>query len=367
MTRLLVRTPLRAWPLAVLAVANCSFFNPLDQPGLRLVLVPHDTAVYIGGQFQERGSMLNSYGDLYATEHVRYAGLDSGIAVGTTGVVTGLNHARARVMVTRGRFADTGWVSVVPIGQLALSRMSDPSSVDVMNVDGSGFMSIVASGQFDGGSPSWVPDSAAFIYEYAIPGGAGSTRLYVADLSGNTRLLYPSGRDPRVSRDGSWVYFDNFAEIWRIRVDGTGAERVIMGGDAYPDPSPDGTQVVTTELFTRRLELAVRTLATGEQRLLGAVGLFPRWSPQGDSIAYWSAPDLTTDDGAIFLIGANGTGARRVSALGRVYTPDGLDWSPDGKWLLARSDSTMDLIQVATGLTLPLGYAGLYFRGSWRR
>jgi hypothetical protein len=55
-----------------------------------------------------------------------------------------------------------------------------------------------------------------------------------------------------------------------------------------------------------------------------------------------------------------------IACSSRIYTPDGLDWSPDGQWLLAHSDSTMDLIQVATGLTLPLGYSLGYYRWSWR-
>jgi Tol biopolymer transport system component len=67
------------------------------------------------------------------------------------------------------------------------------------------------------------------------------------------------------------------------------------------------------------------------------------------------------------VINADGTGVRQVSADGRSYQALGLDWSPDGQWLVARSDSTVDLIQVATGLTLPLGYATGYTLASWKR
>jgi len=272
--------------------------------------------------------------------------------------------------------ADTGWVSVVPTGTLALSLISDHSTVDIVDADGSGFVSIVSAGQFGGGAPAWLPGNAGLVYQFATPGGAGGMQLFVTDFAGHHTLLAPSGRDPRVARDGSWVYFrypaNGGGEIWRVHVDGSGLERVTVSlslyvGDGYPDPSPDGTQLafMSTRFPGGGFQLAVRDLASGVERLLGSEGVLPRWAPSGDSIAYWSG-DLVLDKGAIFVMSADGTGAHQVSAAGRVYLRQGLDWSPDGQWLLARSDSTLDLIQVATGLTLPLGYGASYFLASWR-
>jgi hypothetical protein len=134
--------------VALIIVCACSFLDPLDQAGLNVILLPHDTALYVGASFKARGLMVNSYGDQYPSEHIRYAGLDPSSTVKPDGTVTGVFYGRARVAATRATFADTGWVSVVPVGTLALSKISQQSTVDVVNADGSGFMPIVSSGQF---------------------------------------------------------------------------------------------------------------------------------------------------------------------------------------------------------------------------
>jgi len=359
---------------ALLALGACTFFDPLDQAGLGIILSPADTAVLVGGRFSEHGMMVNSYGDVYPSDHLHYIGLDPDIAVTGGGTVTGVAYGRATVVVTRGGLADTGRVSVVPAGTLALSKSSDTASVDVVNADGSGFTSVVSAGQFGGGAPAWLPGNAGLVYQYAILGGGGDTQLFVTDFAGHTTMLEPFGRNPRVARDGGWVYFQiaaNEGEIWRVHVDGSGLEAVatdtLSGGDAQPDPSPDGTQLafMSTRFPGGGFQLAVRDLATGAERLLGTEGQLPRWAPSGDSLAYWHG-DVSSGMGAIFVIGANGGGARQVSPTGRIYRPLGLDWSPDGQWLLARSDSSLDLIRVNDGLVLPLGYAARYFLASWR-
>jgi len=362
------RSAIVAAPWAALVVVGaCSFFDPLDQAGLNVILLPPDTALYVGASFQARGLMVNLYGDQYPSEDIRYAGPDPSATVGQDGTVTGVSYGRARVAATRAGFAAIGWVSVVPMGTLALSRISEQSTVDIANADGSELMSIVSSGQFGGGAPAWLPGNAGLVYQFANPGGAGSTELYITDFAGNSTLLALSGRDPRVSRDGNWVYFGNEGAIWRVHVDGSVLELLSTGGDYTPDPSPDSTQLVfmSTRIPGGGVQLVVRDLISGAERLLGTEGLMPRWGPGGNEIAYWSG-DVSLRTGAIFVVGADGSGAHQVSAAGRVYLPQGLDWSPDEQWLLARSENTLDLIQVATGLTLPLGYGVDYYLASWR-
>jgi Tol biopolymer transport system component len=229
-------------------------------------------------------------------------------------------------------------------------------------VDGSGLLSPVA-----GGAAAWLPGNAGFVFQYATPGGAGATQLFVSDMTGTTRLLAAAGSNARVARDGSWVYYDAGTTLWRIHVDGTGTERVTTGPDAHPDPSPDGTRLafVRHEFPGNFFQLAVRVLTTGADTVFGPEGFFPRWGPSGDTIAYW-AGDQGTRRGAIWVLAADGSGARQVSAVGRTYYAVGLDWSPDGQWLLARGDSTLDLIRVATGLTIPLAYTANHEFASWR-
>jgi hypothetical protein len=362
-------------------LSACSAFDALDQEGLSIALAPADTAVTLGGQAIVRGLMVNEFGDRYPSDQIEYKSLDPPASVSGTGAVMGLAYGRARIVARRGDLADTGWVSVVPSGTLALSSISDHSAVSSASTDGSGLSRIAESGQVSGGAAAWLPADAGIVYQYAIPGGAGQTRLYVSDLAGNSRRLIsdPQGehdeKQPRVSRDGVWVYFrygGGGGEIWRIHPDGSGLERVTgpaptYEGDTGPDPSPDGKFLAFAgnRFPEGGFQVAVHDLESGDERLLGVQGLLPRWAPDGGRIAYW-AGDGYWGNGAIFVVSADGTGARQVSQPGRRYLPEGLDWSPDGKWLVARSDTRLDLIEAATGLTLPLGYSEAYWLTSWR-
>jgi hypothetical protein len=361
---------------AMLVVASsCSFLDPLNQSGLGIIMSPPDTALYVGAHLRARGLMVNSYGDLYPSAHLRYAGLDSSASVEGDGTVTGIAYGRARVVVTREQLADTSWVSVVPTGTLAVSTISDQPTFYVVNADGSGLQAIAPAVPFTGSRSAWLPGNAGLVYEAIVPGPASGIQLIVDDLAGHSRQLVPLGQDPRVSRDGSWVYFVNVlggGSIWRVHADDGGLEQITptpggFTGDGDPDPLPDGTQLVywSTRFPGGGSQLVVRVLASGAERLLGVEGQLPRWAPSGNQIAYWSG-NVPARAGAILVINADGTGAHQVSAAGRNYQPQGLDWSPDGQWLLARADSTLDLIHVATGLTLPLGYSADYYFASWR-
>lgn len=376
--------------LALLAaIGACGPLDPSDQAGLRVEVSPADTAVGVGGKVVVRGLMVNGSGDRYPSDHIKYRGLDAAATVGGDGTVTGVAYGRARVVASRDDLADTGWVSVVPPGTLAVSSLSDDPGLFLVSTDGTDLRRIVSSGQ-SGGSVAWLPGDAGLVYQYAIPGGAGATELYVTDLAGLSRRLFAdtlgkrSESRPRTSRDGAWVYFRygfDDGEIWRVHVDGSGLEPVTdpsstFQGDTDPDPSPDGSQVAFIggqQPSGPGFQLAIRDLASGTERLLGVFGALPRWSPDGTRIAYWEN-DPFISLGAIFVIGADGTGAHQVSPPGRLYTARGLDWSPDGEWLVARSQSldpqglpALDLIQVQSGLTLPLAYGGSYDFPSWRR
>jgi hypothetical protein len=363
------RAAARAISLALCNAAACGFFDPLDQDGLRVLMAPPDTALYVGAQFHAHGMMRNSYGDVYPSEHLTYSGLDPAVMVWRSGTVTGVTYGRARVTVMREHLADTGWVSVVPSGTLAISSHS---TVDVANVDGSAFRTLASAGQGGGGAPTWLPGTAGLVYHYAIPGGAGARQLFVTDLTGSSRPLV-SGEYPRAARDGSWVYFQNGSAIWRVRLDGSGLEQLSPVGTnvpyGHPDPSPDGTELVAIRgrfPFEGTFDVIVRDLAAGSERAVGVAGLFPRWSPDGGQIAYWSGDPFAGRRGTIAVVNADGTANHQVSAAGRFYDARGPDWSPDGQWLIARSDSTLDLVEVATGLTLPLGYVAGHLDASWR-
>jgi Tol biopolymer transport system component len=83
--------------------------------------------------------------------------------------------------------------------------------------------------------------------------------------------------------------------------------------------------------------------------VLGPLAASPRWAPVGDTIAYLAG----VGPGEIWLVHASDAGARRVSPPGRLYDP-GIDWSPDGRWVIARGPNGLELVEVATGRVVAL-------------
>jgi WD40 repeat protein len=60
-------------------------------------------------------------------------------------------------------------------------------------------------------------------------------------------------------------------------------------------------------------------------------------------------------------VNADGTNPRAVTPASRTYRASSIDWSPDSKWLIARSVAgVLDLVEVETGRVLPLGYTAWY-------
>ena len=107
------------------------------------------------------------------------------------------------------------------------------------------------------------------------------------------------------------------------------------------------------------LDIEILDLATDSLTSLGVNGVSPRWSPTTDSIAYVDV------DGRVKVLAGDGTGLRAVTPMGQPFAI-ALDWSPDGQWLLARDSYALELIQVSSGMILPLGYATGMSDPVWR-
>jgi Tol biopolymer transport system component len=85
------------------------------------------------------------------------------------------------------------------------------------------------------------------------------------------------------------------------------------------------------------------------------VGELPVWSPTADTIAFVQQTGPEDDQGPLFVMAPDGTGQRQIGSA--TYSP-GIDWSPDGTWIVAQSipEFQIMIINVKTGLRLPLAF-----------
>jgi Tol biopolymer transport system component len=133
------------------------------------------------------------------------------------------------------------------------------------------------------------------------------------------------------------------------------------GVDISGSPSPDGRYLSIYDAESGG-DLAIWEIASGQKRRLTnkdrstAEGvLASKWSPDSKKIAYcWLTKDLT---GGLRIIGIDGSEPR---ILGPVWP---LDWSPDGRSILAvvpkdnSNPATLALVSVADGSLTPMGTA----------
>ncbi|HEY7004605.1 MAG TPA: hypothetical protein VH281_10005 [Gaiellaceae bacterium] len=170
------------------------------------------------------------------------------------------------------------------------------------------------------------------------PDGTGLRRLY------ETRQ---NAKRPRISPDGKWIAFDGASpgkaplsdfDVQIVRADGSD-RRTLAGTSNYEldaQWSPDGKRLSyssyrhTGESDEWQRANIWTVAVTGRDRTMLGRGSSARWSPDGKEIVF-SAPTRKSD-GDLFVMNADGTGRRRLTATPELEQPAG--WSPDGSTIL---------------------------------
>ena len=353
-------------------------FTVLPGHAYHVMAFPKDTALFVSRTLQARGAVTDRFGNR-RTDPVAYANLSGNATASATGEITATAIGRAMYEVRSGSVADTGYVSVVPSGTIAAMRIpvsgSAPELV-MFQLDGSGLtvLAPLSIPTFDDPNPRWSPDGSRIVYSSGV---GGLSRLFTVTPTGDVARLIPSPPAdlvaeiwPHYTHDGAYVYFSgrptgtNFM-IWRVASDGTGAVRispdsVSWAAEVRPAPSVDGKRVAYV-YFTGATTIRMKYFNPDTTSSWYLNGTTPRWDPVGDRLAY-----LQSYGGPISIVNGDGTGARVISAPGRSYEERTFDWSSDGQWIVARGVNTLELLNVASGLTLPLGYSSNMNMPTWR-
>ena len=201
-------------------------------------------------------------------------------------------------------------------------------------------------------SPRWSPDGASIAFLSSRPGPARGTQVWVLPAGGG------EARQATRLKGGvtsfAWAPDSRRLALVRRHGDDTARESEERTGNAPPPPivldayqfKRDGQTYLTARGTTR---VSLFDLETGREDLLtadrNANGPFdessPAWSPDGTRIAFVSNHDEEWDrtrNNDVFVVDARpGSTSRRLTTFpgqdGGVGFGDGVQWSPDGKWI----------------------------------
>jgi len=319
-----------------------------------VTLEPRDTTVQPGATYTLRAAVTDRFLNPITGATPTFSGI--GVSVSTSGVITaGSSFARATIAATYGTAADSAKVSVIP----RLPMVANSSgAVVLVNSDGTG-ANVVARSSDVSLSPHSVKTTASIVYYLGDPWN--NSKVWVVEPGGTPRQLLPTASGfnawPRLSPDGTWVYFiRNNNTLWRAHLDGSSLDSLttVNPPQIYNAPtiSPDGRSVAIEDAGG----VKVVDLATKVATVLPVACAAPRYSPDGNYFACLKAR-------VISIVKTDGTGARTVVSLpgfgDGMEALSGLDWSPDGNWILAFVGyQGPTLVDVATGTQFPLSQLG---------
>ncbi len=186
----------------------------------------------------------------------------------------------------------------------------------------------------------------------------GQTVFYGARWSGQPITVFsvradsPESRDLgfgaadilSVSRDGQLAISLHRHPVGYLRDRGTLAQVAIAGGAPrelaeeveFADWHPDGRSLVVVRSLNgkTRLEYPIGTVLYETEGWIGQ----PRFSPDGDTIAFIDHPITNDDRGSVAVVPALGHGAKRVLTV-ESQSANGLAWRPDGREIWFTADS----------------------------
>ena len=359
--KVLVKTGTRAGTARIViavptrGVADTVAFTVQAGATAKFTISPRDTSIALGTSFTLKAQPTDRFGNPIASGVPTFSA--TGVTVSSAGLVTGTSAtARARVVVSSQGVSDSTTVSVVPKFPIVYNRNN---FVALINTDGTGATTLTSTTNFFLSiSPSSVAATPSVVY--ARDNGCCGSSVWVTGPNVSPRALLSgtAGSDggPRLSPDGTWVYFvRDRSSIWRAHLDGTALDSLgsFAWSRQFPAPtiSPDGGSVAIDDGNT----IKIIDVTTKASRTVPVRCGAPSYSPDGA----WFACVGTTD---VSIVRTDGTGQRVVADLFSADPDDvsGVYWSPDGKWLVTTTTyQGVVLVEVSSGAVIPLTNLGI--------
>lgn len=377
-------------------VVDSARFTVTPGSPARVFALATDTALDVGATATLSGRVVDRYRNLRPEVPTLSAGAGTAVTVdGSTGRVTGRDMGTQWVFARYASLADSTSVRVVPVGRLVVWAAWQ-QVVRLVNLNGSAASTIVSRVHSDFGVfPRFdAARSQVTLHTGHVDYGGSPRTVVVVDTTGAPRRdIGPAyGFEPIVAvrhlADGTVLV------VGRRILDASSTENglwLVDAGNAVTlvaalpdmaltyggaDISHDGTRVAflaSGSSFSS--ELRVLDVSTGAMTVLEPNARSPRWSSQGDRVAYLvSSGGYGGLDGVAVVSNADGTGRRDLGTA--VFSP-GLAWSPDGKYLVGRNSGagspSLRLLRVSDAANVllrfrsgPNGHYEDYYQPDWR-